>query len=195
MLSRSPGVKSPDAEHWVQRSGRRDRTCAHRAEKSMDFGGSSRCARLRLQGSRTRESFSSRRLASGKPLVSRRLGNFLGFSNRWTRPGVDRGNQNHVARPSYSMKLSGLRARILSRSFRMPAPIFLATDFQVSIERAGRRGNDIAAQDTEPAIVGYALIQRRRFQQYSLFDCGDTMFQSLRQQASATRRYQVLHKD
>jgi hypothetical protein len=35
-------------------------------------------------------------------------------------------------------------------SFRMPSPIFLAADFKLSVERARRRCNDIAAQDTEP---------------------------------------------
>ena len=37
----------------------------------------------------------------------------------------------------------------LSRLFRMSAAIFFPADFQLSVERAGRRCNDIAAQNTK----------------------------------------------
>jgi hypothetical protein len=56
-----------------------------------------------------------------------------------------------VADASLSRKI----ARILSRSFRMSALIFFAAYFQLSIERARSRGNNIAAQDTEPLFRLY----------------------------------------
>ena len=46
----------------------------------------------------------------------------------------------------------------------MPTPIFFAAQFQLSIERAGRRCNDIAAQDTKPLP---------RFNQFFVGKCSD----------------------
>ncbi len=57
--------------------------------------------------------------------------------------------------------LSGKIARILSRSFRMSPPIFLAADFKLPIERARRESDDIAAQHAKP--LGAVLMARSFF--------------------------------
>ena len=46
----------------------------------------------------------------------------------------------------------------------MPSSIFLATDFKLSVERARRRGNNIAAQNAEPLP---------RFNQFLVGKCSD----------------------
>ena len=50
----------------------------------------------------------------------------------------------------------------------MPTPIFFAAHFQLSIERAGRRCNDIAAQDTEPLTCRYQFFVGKRSDKFAI---------------------------
>jgi hypothetical protein len=50
----------------------------------------------------------------------------------------------------------------------MSAPIFFAADFKLSIERAERRCNDMAAQDTEPLPRLYQFFVSKRSDKFAV---------------------------
>ncbi len=51
----------------------------------------------------------------------------------------------------------------------MSATVLVAADFQLSIERAGRRCNDIAAQNTEPLPCLYQFFVGKRSDKFAVF--------------------------
>ena len=50
----------------------------------------------------------------------------------------------------------------------MSAPIFFAANFKLSVERARCRGNDIAAQDTEPLSRLYQFFVGKRSDKFAI---------------------------